>query len=134
MSDTKIPDDLRYTEEHEWILKVSDNTVRVGITDFAQNALGDVVFVQLPEAKDAVEVGESFAEVESTKSVSDIFGPIAGSIGAVNEALDDSPELVNSAPYGDGWLVEIVVGPDVDLDELLDGMLDAEGYQSVISN
>ncbi|MBM7368951.1 glycine cleavage system protein GcvH [Gordonia hydrophobica] len=134
MSDTQIPEELRYTEEHEWILKVSDTTVRVGITDFAQDALGDVVFVQLPEADDEVEAGESFAEVESTKSVSDIFGPLTGKVGAINEALDDAPELVNSAPYGDGWLVEIVVGADVDLDELLDGLLDAEGYRAVISN
>lgn len=134
MSDTQIPEELRYTEEHEWILKVSDHTVRVGITDFAQSSLGDIVFVQLPEVDDEVEVGESFAEVESTKSVSDIFGPLEGTIAAINEALDDAPELVNSAPYGDGWLVEITVGTDVDLDELVDGMLDAEGYRAVISD
>ena len=134
MSDQNIPDQLRYTDEHEWIRKVSENTVRVGITDFAQDALGDVVFVQLPETDDEIEVGESFAEVESTKSVSDIFGPLNGTVGATNEALDGAPELVNSSPYGDGWLIEIVVGADVDLDELLDGLLDAEGYRAVISS
>lgn len=134
MSDTQIPDELRYTDEHEWIRKVSENTVRVGITDFAQDALGDVVFVQLPDADDRIETGESFAEVESTKSVSDIFGPLNGTVGAINDALDGAPELVNSSPYGDGWLIEIVVDADVDLDELLDGMLDAEGYRAVISS
>lgn len=133
MSDTKIPEELRYTEEHEWIQKVSDHTVRVGITDFAQSALGDIVFVQLPEVDDEVEVGESFAEVESTKSVSDIFGPLTGKVAAINDALDDAPELVNSAPYGAGWLVELTVDADVDLDELVDGLLDAEGYRGTIS-
>ncbi|MFT4087159.1 MAG: glycine cleavage system protein GcvH [Gordonia sp. (in: high G+C Gram-positive bacteria)] len=132
MSETAIPEDLRYTAEHEWISKVDSSTVRVGITDFAQDALGDVVFVQLPDVDDEVLAGESFAEVESTKSVSDIYGPLAGTVAVVNEALDASPELVNSAPYGDGWLVEIKVADDVDLDELLEGLLDAEGYQKVI--
>ncbi|MGB3697961.1 MAG: glycine cleavage system protein GcvH [Gordonia sp. (in: high G+C Gram-positive bacteria)] len=134
MSDTKIPEELRYTDEHEWIRKVSERTVRVGITDFAQDALGDVVFVQLPEVDDEVEVGESFAEVESTKSVSDIFGPLAGTVSAVNGDLDGAPELVNSGPYDAGWLVEITVGADVDLDEVLGETLDADGYRAVISS
>ncbi|WFN91185.1 glycine cleavage system protein GcvH [Gordonia sihwensis] len=133
MSDTKIPAELRYTDEHEWIRKVGDKTVRVGITDFAQDALGDVVFVQLPEVDSDVETGESFAEVESTKSVSDIFGPLDGTVAAANEALDGAPELVNSSPYEDGWLVEIAVGDDADLDQILAGLLDAEGYRAVIS-
>ncbi|AUH68922.1 MULTISPECIES: glycine cleavage system protein GcvH [Gordonia] len=133
MSDTKIPAELRYTDEHEWIRKVGDKTVRVGITDFAQDALGDVVFVQLPEVDSDVETGESFAEVESTKSVSDIFGPLDGTVAAANEALDGAPELVNSSPYEDGWLVEITVGDDADLDQILAGLLDAEGYRAVIS-
>ncbi|WP_026918017.1 glycine cleavage system protein GcvH [Gordonia shandongensis] len=134
MSDSQIPDELRYTADHEWIRKVGDKTVRVGITDFAQDALGDVVFVQLPDEDDAVETGESFAEVESTKSVSDIFGPLDGTVTAANAELDGAPELVNSAPYGDGWLVEITVADDADLDGLLAGMLDAAGYRAAISS
>ena len=132
MSDSKIPENLRYTAEHEWITKVGDKTVRVGITDFAQDALGDVVFVQLPEVESVVETGESFAEVESTKSVSDIFGPIDGAVSAVNDTLEGSPELVNSAPYEDGWLVEITVADEVDLDAVLGDLLDAAGYAAVI--
>ena len=133
MSDTKIPENLKYTAEHEWISKVGDKTVRVGITDFAQDALGDVVFVQLPDVDSAVETGESFAEVESTKSVSDIFGPIDGTVSAANDALDGAPELVNSSPYEDGWLVEITVADDADLDAILDDLLDAAGYAAAIA-
>ncbi|WP_132994179.1 glycine cleavage system protein GcvH [Gordonia zhaorongruii] len=134
MSDTKIPENLNYTAEHEWIDKVGEKTVRVGITDFAQDSLGDVVFVQLPEADDAIEVGESFAEVESTKSVSDIFGPLNGTVSAINDALEGAPELVNSAPYDGGWLVEITVGDDVDLDEVLGDLLDAAGYAAAVGS
>lgn len=134
MSDTKVPEELRYTDEHEWIAKVGDKTVRVGITDFAQDALGDVVFVQLPDVDSAVENGESFAEVESTKSVSDIFGPLDGTVASVNDALEGAPELVNSGPYGDGWLVEITVADDADMDAILASMLDAEGYRAVIGS
>ncbi|GEE03087.1 glycine cleavage system H protein [Gordonia spumicola] len=133
MSDTKIPENLKYTAEHEWISKVGDKTVRVGITDFAQDALGDVVFVQLPDVDSDVEVGESFAEVESTKSVSDIFGPLEGTVSAANDELDGAPELVNSSPYEDGWLVEITVADDVDLDAVLDDLLDAAGYAAAIA-
>ncbi|MGB3301077.1 glycine cleavage system protein GcvH [Gordonia sp. (in: high G+C Gram-positive bacteria)] len=134
MSDTKIPEELRYTAEHEWISKVGDKTVRVGITDFAQDALGDVVFVQLPDVGSDVENGESFAEVESTKSVSDIFGPLDGTVAAVNDALEGTPELVNSGPYSDGWLVEITVADDADLDAILGAMLDADGYKAAIGS
>lgn len=134
MSDTKIPENLRYTADHEWVSKVGDKTVRVGITDFAQDALGDVVFVQLPDVDDAVQTGESFAEVESTKSVSDIFGPLDGTIAAANDALDGAPELVNSAPYDDGWLVEITVADDVDLDAVLADLLDAAGYAAAVGS
>ncbi|WOC13955.1 glycine cleavage system protein GcvH [Gordonia sp. MP11Mi] len=134
MSDTKIPENLRYTAEHEWVTKVGDKTVRIGITDFAQDALGDVVFVQLPDTDSVVETGESFAEVESTKSVSDIFGPLDGTIAAGNDALEGAPELVNSSPYDDGWLVEITVADDVDLDALLADLLDAAGYAAVIGS
>ena len=132
MSETSIPENLRYTAEHEWVTQVGDKTVRVGITDFAQDALGDVVFVQLPEVDAEVTSGESFAEVESTKSVSDIFGPLDGRVAAVNESLESAPELVNSSPYEDGWLVEITVADDVDLDEVVGELLDAAGYAAVI--
>ncbi|GAC84310.1 glycine cleavage system H protein [Gordonia paraffinivorans NBRC 108238] len=132
MTDSKVPDTLRYTAEHEWIEKIGPTTVRVGITDFAQDALGDVVFVQLPDTGAEVTSGESFAEVESTKSVSDIYGPVAGTVSAVNDALDASPELVNSDPYGEGWLVEIEVSDEASLDEQLGAVLDAAGYRAVI--
>ncbi|MBY4574595.1 glycine cleavage system protein GcvH [Gordonia paraffinivorans] len=132
MTDSKVPDTLRYTAEHEWIEKIGPTTVRVGITDFAQDALGDVVFVQLPDTGAEVTSGESFAEVESTKSVSDIYGPVTGTVSAVNDALDASPELVNSDPYGEGWLVEIEVSDEASLDEQLGAVLDAAGYRAVI--
>ncbi|ATD71202.1 MULTISPECIES: glycine cleavage system protein GcvH [Gordonia] len=132
MTDSKVPEDLRYTAEHEWIEKTGPTTVRVGITDFAQDALGDVVFVQLPDTGAEVTVGESFAEVESTKSVSDIFGPLTGTVSAVNDALDASPELVNSDPYGEGWLVEIEAADEATLEEQLGDGLDAAGYRAVI--
>ncbi|GAB98753.1 glycine cleavage system H protein [Gordonia namibiensis NBRC 108229] len=132
MTDSKVPEDLRYTAEHEWIEKIGPTTVRVGITDFAQDALGDVVFVQLPDSGAEVAVGESFAEVESTKSVSDIFGPLTGTVSAVNDALDASPELVNSDPYGEGWLVEIEAADEATLEEQLGDVLDAAGYRAVI--
>ena len=132
MTDSKVPEDLRYTAEHELIEKIGPTTVRVGITDFAQDALGDVVFVQLPDSGAEVTVGESFAEVESTKSVSDIFGPLTGTVSAANDALDASPELVNSDPYGEGWLVEIEAADEATLDEQLGDVLDAAGYRAVI--
>ncbi len=132
VTDSKVPDTLRYTAEHEWIEKIGPTTVRVGITDFAQDALGDVVFVQLPDTGAEVTSGESFAEVESTKSVSDIYGPVTGTVSAVNDALDASPELVNSDPYGEGWLVEIEVSDEASLDEQLGAVLDAAGYRAVI--
>ncbi|ORM31856.1 glycine cleavage system protein GcvH [Williamsia sp. 1135] len=131
MTEKQTPDDLRYTTEHEWVQQVSDRTVRVGITDYAQDQLGDVVFVQLPAIDDPVVIGESFAEVESTKSVSDIFGPLAGVVSAINDDLEASPDLVNSEPYGLGWLVEITVDSGTDLDEVLGEMLDAAGYGEV---
>ena len=132
MTDSKVPETLRYTAEHECIERLGPTTVRVGITEYAQDALGDVVFVQLPESGAEVTVGESFAEVESTKSVSDIFGPLAGTVSAVNDALDASPELVNSDPYGEGWLVEIEAADEATLDEHLGEVLDAAGYRAVI--
>lgn len=134
MTSSQVPEELRYTDEHEWIRKVGPSTVRVGVTDFAQNALNEVVFVQLPEVDSEATEGESFAEVESHKSVSDIFAPLAGTVSAVNDAVVDAPELVNSDPYGEGWLLEITVGDDADLDTILAALLDAEGYRAVIAD
>lgn len=123
----EIPPDLRYTTDHEWAKVVSGNTVRVGITDFAQNSLGDIVFVSVHGLDATVESGDTFGEVESTKSVSDLYAPVAGSVVARNEALDDNPDLVNTDPYGQGWIAEIEVA-DV---AVLDSLLDADGYGQV---
>ncbi|MDQ1740484.1 MAG: glycine cleavage system protein [Pseudonocardiales bacterium] len=120
----EIPPDLRYTNEHEWAKVTQGNTVRVGITDFAQSSLGDIVFVSVHGVDSTVESGDTFGEVESTKSVSDLYAPVAGSVVARNEALDDQPELLNTDPYGAGWIAEIeVADPSV-----LDSLLDAEAY------
>ncbi len=100
------PDDLQYTAEHEWI-RVTDGTARLGITSYAQEALGDIVFVTLPATGTELEAGQSLGEVESTKSVSDVYAPFAGTVTATNDALDGNPELVNSDPYGEGWMVEV---------------------------
>lgn len=129
---TGLPADLRYTEEHEWVLRTGPTTVRVGITDYAQEQLGDVVFVQLPDQGDDVTAGESFGEVESTKSVSDIFAPLTAKVVAVNADLESSPETVNTDPYGDGWLVDLEAEDEATLDAALDSTLDADGYQAVI--
>lgn len=115
-----IPEDLRYTEAHEWVRDLGEGVVRIGITDHAQSQLGDVVFVQLPAVGDSVAAGAAVGEVESTKSVSDIFAPLPGTVVAVNEALADAPELVNSGPYGDGWMIEVRLESAAPLDELLD--------------
>ena len=103
-----IPDDLRYSAEHEWV-RVDANLATVGITDFAQDSLGDVVFVQLPDVGTDVIAGASVSEIESTKSVSDIYAPVSGTVAAVNDALTDTPELVNQDPYGGGWMMTIAV-------------------------
>ena len=115
-----IPEDLRYTAEHEWLAPSGDGTFKVGITHFAQDSLGDIVFVQLPAAGDAFEAGGSLGEVESTKSVSEIYAPISGEIVAVNPALEGAPELINSDPYGEGWLVELKATDPAAVDALLD--------------
>jgi glycine cleavage system H protein len=115
----RVPDDLRYTADHEWALLV-DGKVRVGITDYAQDALGDVVFVDLPAVGSHVQVGGPLGEVESTKSVSEIYAPVAGEVVAVNTALADAPELLNSDPYGAGWISEIAPADPGALDTLLD--------------
>lgn len=122
-----VPDELRYSKDHEWA-RVEGSRVRVGITDYAQDALGDVVYVQIPTVGRVVATGESFSEVESTKSVSDIYAPIAGTIVEVNQELADAPQRVNEDPYGAGWLC--VIEP-ADPSEL-DGLLDAAGYRALI--
>ena len=128
------PDDRRYTDQHEWALvqgtEGADTVVRVGITDHAQDALGDIVFVQLPEVGAEVGPGTPIGEVESTKSVSDIYSPVSGVVSAVNDALTDAPETVNGDPYGAGWLVEIRVSGD-DGDPI-GGLLDAAAYEAVV--
>jgi glycine cleavage system H protein len=127
-----IPAELHYTAEHEWVLRTSADTVRVGITDFAQDSLGDVVFVQLPDVGTEVTAGEAFGEVESTKSVSDLFAPLTATVAAVNGELDGDPQLVNSDPYGQGWLLELRVDGDT-LDEGLAALLDADAYRGTLN-
>jgi glycine cleavage system H protein len=117
--DSVYPEDLKYSREHEWA-RVTGATMRIGITSYAQEALGDIVYVSLPEVGAQVRAGEPFGEVESTKSVSDVYAPASGEVVARNEALDGSPELLNSDPYGEGWLVEVSVADPSSLDELLD--------------
>ncbi|MGK5171717.1 glycine cleavage system protein GcvH [Geodermatophilus sp. CPCC 205761] len=128
------PDDRRYTEQHEWALvqggEGAATVVRVGITDHAQDALGDIVFVQLPEVGAEVVPGNPIGEVESTKSVSDVYSPVAGVVAAVNEALTDAPETINADPYGAGWLVEISVPGDAG--DQVQGLLDAAAYQALV--
>ena len=122
----EFPEDLRYTREHEWIREESPGLVRVGITDHAQDALGDVVYVDVPEVGTQVTAGQPFSEVESTKSVSDVYAPISGSVLERNTLLDERPELVNEQPYGDGWLV--VLEGEVPAE----GLLDAAAYRAFV--
>lgn len=124
----EYPEELRYTSEHEWALAEDDGRVRVGITDFAQDALGDVVYVDLPEEGAEVRAGEPFGEVESTKSVSDLYSPVSGRVAARNGALGETPELVNRDPYGDGWMVVIEPAEPGQLD----GLMDASAYRSMV--
>jgi glycine cleavage system H protein len=129
---SEIPPDLHYTSEHEWVQRVGEDTVRVGITDFAQSSLGDVVFVQLPDAGADVTAGESFGEVESTKSVSDLYSPVTAKVVAVNGDLEGSPQMVNSDPYGEGWLIELQADADALAGEV-GGLLDADAYQALVA-
>lgn len=122
------PDHLRYTAEHEWAMLTDSGAVRIGITHHAQESLGDIVFVSLPEVGTAVEAGRALGEVESTKSVSDIYAPVTGVVVARNETLDGQPELVNSDPYGAGWLVEI----RIDDATVLESLMDAAAYQGML--
>jgi glycine cleavage system H protein len=128
---SEIPSELRYTAEHEWV-RTGDGSqsVRVGITDYAQQALGDVVYVSLPEVGSTVTAGAACGEVESTKSVSDLYAPVSGTVSARNDALDEQPELINSDPYGAGWIIEIELAGD---DSGLDALLDASAYGSLTS-
>lgn len=130
---SEIPSDLHYTAEHEWVRRTGSDTVQVGITDFAQSSLGDVVFVQLPEVGAELTAGESFGEVESTKSVSDLYAPVSAKVIAVNGDLEGNPQLVNTEPYGAGWLLELSADAAA-LDEGVAGLLDADGYRTTITD
>ncbi len=121
-----VPADLRYSSDHEWI-RQDGNIVTIGITEYAQDALGDVVFVEAPELGATVAAGDSFSEVESTKSVSDIYAPVSGTITAVNAALDSQPELLNNDPYGEGWICSI----EMSNAEQLDALMDADAYTAL---
>jgi glycine cleavage system H protein len=123
-----VPDHLHYSKDHEWASLTESGTVRIGITDYAQDALGDVVFVQVPTVGDTVGAGASCSEVESTKSVSEIYAPVGGRVALVNTQLSDQPELLNSDPYGEGWICEI----EPDDPSALDQMLDATAYRALI--
>jgi len=123
------PEDLRYTKEHEWLRVEGDGLVRVGITDYAQDALGDVVYVDVPEQGTQVQASQPLGEVESTKSVSDVYSPVSGTVVERNARLDDNPELVNESPYGDGWMVVVRMA---DADEV-DRLLDAASYVAFLA-
>ena len=122
-----VPDQLRYSSDHEWLSR-DGSRVRIGITDYAQDSLGDVVFVQLPALGETFNAGDTIGEVESTKSVSDIYAPVSGSVIAVNDALVDSPQLLNEEPYGDGWICELELADA----SQVDGMLDAAAYRGLV--
>jgi glycine cleavage system H protein len=124
-----VPEDLRYSSDHEWVGRDGD-VVRVGVTDYAQDALGDVVFVQVPTVGAEVNVGDAFGEVESTKSVSDVYAPVSGTVVEVNEALADTPQMLNEDPYGEGWICAIRISDP----SQLDGLLDAEAYRKLIES
>ncbi|GBD85628.1 glycine cleavage system H protein [bacterium BMS3Abin02] len=122
----QVAEDRRYTQEHEWTLQEPDGKIRIGISDFAQDALGDVVYVELPEVGTAYAKGDSLCEVESTKSVSDVFAPVSGTVVAVNETLTDHPELINTDPYGEGWIALLDPTDAEETDALLDAVAYAE--------
>lgn len=123
-----LPEDLRYTDKHEWVRAGNGTTVRVGITSFAADALGDVVYVSLPQVGEEVAADDSCAEVESTKSVSDVYAPVSGVVTSINPLLDAAPETINADPFGDGWLFEVEMS---DVSEL-DGLLDADAYAAEV--
>jgi glycine cleavage system H protein len=123
----QVPEDLHYTEEHEWIKRLEGSRIRIGITDYAQDQLGDVVYVELPETDKTVSKEDLIVEIESTKSVGEVYAPFAGTILSVNDAVAESPELVNTSPYDEGWLAEIEVDEDIDTG----GLLDAAAYRDL---
>jgi glycine cleavage system H protein len=127
---SEVKKDLLYTKEHEWVKKLSDTRVRIGITDFAQDQLGDIVFVELPVTDTEISAEESIGSVESVKTVSDIFSPVTGKVTAVNGVLEDSPELVNISPYGDGWMVEVEVSGAA----AFEGLLSAAEYEEFVGS
>ena len=129
MSELSYPQELRYTSDHEWVAVGADGTLRVGITSFAQNALGDVVYVSLPAVGDSVSAGDSCGEVESTKSGSAVFSPLDGGVTVANGGLDTAPELVNSDPYGDGWLFDLRPSDPA----AIDALMDAAAYEASVS-
>lgn len=126
----EYPEDLRYTTDHEWVRPGNESVVRVGVTEYATEQLGDIVYVQLPEVGDSVSAGDACGELESTKSTSDLLAPVSGVVTAVNEVLNESPETINADAYGDGWLFEIEVGADEDFADLLDADAYAEHVDS----
>jgi glycine cleavage system H protein len=129
MSELEYPQDLRYTPEHEWVRVGTDGVARIGITAFAQSALGDVVYVSLPTVGDSVAAGDSCGEVESTKSVSDLYSPLSGEIVGVNPTLDSAPELVNTDPYGEGWMYEVKPSET----DAIDALLDLDAYRALLT-
>lgn len=129
MSELEYPEDLRYSTEHEWVREQGEGVVRVGITSYAQDALGDVVYVSLPDVGDSLAKGDACGEVESTKSVSDLYAPMAGEITAVNEALDATPEVINTDPYGQGWMYELKLADA----GALDALMDVEAYREHVN-
>ena len=129
MRELEYPQDLRYTAEHEWVRAGSDAVIRVGITAYAQDALGDIVYVSLPSVGDSVSAGDTCGEVESTKSVSDLYAPLSGEVVAVNEALESAPELVNSDPYVQGWMYDLKVTDA----GAVESLLDLEAYRALLS-
>ena len=124
------PEDLKYTTDHEWVRAVSDRAVRFGITDYAQDALGDIVYVSLPEVGAVIETGDAVGEVESTKSVSDIYAPVSGTVTARNDTLGATPEVVNADAYGEGWMVEVELADPAQLQTLLD----SAGYAAHVAS
>jgi glycine cleavage system H protein len=124
----EFPEELRYTKEHEWVRDEGGGRVRIGITDYAQDALGDVVYVDVPEVGTTVTANQAFSEVESTKSVSDVYAPVSGTVSERNALLQERPELVNQQPYGDGWIAVLEISDPSELDVLLD----APGYRALV--
>ncbi|MET3210141.1 UNVERIFIED_CONTAM: glycine cleavage system H protein [Paenibacillus sp. PvR008] len=129
---SEVKQQLWYTEEHEWVQRTEDGTVRIGITDFAQHQLGDIVFVELPGEGAAIEQGAEIGTIESVKTVSDLFAPVTGTVLKVNEALESTPELVNESPYEKGWMIEVEIGEDVE--EALSKLLSADQYEQLTAN